>query len=458
MFFYEVIYVPENNAPLLESNSQLLEYFTKSYKPESEWKVGPEYEKFVIGYPGFKPLEYEGQVGIRSLFKGLENEFKWTPEYEDDNVIALTRNGESVSLEPGGQVELSGKAFKTIHESLDEVNRHIEELKAVSQDWKVAWFGMGMNPFLSNDEIPWMPKKRYKIMKNYLIKQGHLSHKMMKQTATIQANLDYKSEEDAIKKLRIATGLNSIVTAMFANSPIYQGRETGFMTERSYIWKYTDPERCGIIKDLFSPNYCFQDYINFAMNVHMFLIKRNGQMIDMTSMTFKEFMHKGYGSYKATTEDWGYHLSTVFPEVRLLRYIELRGADAQDLDLYLAIPAIWKGILYNEDALNASWELVKKLDYEQRVKWHEDISREAMKAKVGKYQTKDLAKELFNISWDSLKQQKNLNKKGQDETIYLEALQEKVIKTGKSPAETLMEKWVSVYDRNLDKLLKHYII
>lgn len=448
----------EDNAPLIESNSQLLEYFTSSYKPEEDWKVGPEYEKFFIGYPGFKPVEYEGKEGVRALFKGLETEFNWTPEYEDDNVIALLKNGESVSLEPGGQIELSGKAFKTIHESLDEVNRHIAELKHVSQNWNVAWFGMGMNPFLSNDEIKWMPKKRYKIMRNYLITQGHMSHKMMKQTATIQANIDYKSEEDAIKKLRIATGLNSIVTAIFANSPIYQGKETGFMTERSYIWKFTDPERCGIIKDLFSPNYGFQDYTNYALNVHMFLIKRNSEMIDMTHMTFKEYMMKGYNGIKATTQDWAYHLSTVFPEVRLLKYIELRGADGQDLDLYLAIPAIWKGILYNEDALDASWELVKDLSYDERVKWHDDISREAMQAKIGKYKTKDLAKELFDISWQSLKIQKNLNSKGQDETIFLEALNEKVIKPGKSPAETLMEKWVSSYDRNLDKLLKHYII
>ena len=295
-------------------------------------------------------------------------------------------------------------------------------------------------------------------MKEYLITQGHLSHKMMKQTATIQANIDYKSEEDAIKKLRIATGLNTIVTAMFANSPIYKGKETGFVTERSFIWKFTDPERCGIIKDLFSPNYGFQDYINFALDVHMFLIKRDGQMIDMTSMTFKEYMKKGFGKYKATNEDWSYHLSTVFPEVRLLRYIELRGADGQDLDLYLAIPAIWKGILYNEHALDASWELVKNLGYDQRVKWHDDMHKEGMQAKAGKYKTKDLAKELFSIAKQGLKIQNNLNQKGQDETIYLDALEEKVIKTGKSPAETLLDKWVSVYDRNLDKLLKHYII
>ncbi|RYX99713.1 glutamate--cysteine ligase, partial [bacterium] len=340
----------------------------------------------------------------------------------------------------------------------EEVTRHIKEVKEVTQDWNVAWFGGGMNPFLSLDEIPWMPKKRYKIMREYLITQGHLSHKMMKQTATIQANIDYKSEEDAIKKLRIATGLNTIVTAMFANSPIYKGKETGFVTERSYIWKFTDPERCGIIKELFSPYYGFQDYINFALDVHMFLIKRDGQMIDMTSMTFKEYMKKGYGNYKATTEDWAYHLSTVFPEVRLLRYIELRGADGQDLDLYLGIPAIWKGILYNDQALDASWELVKDIEYADRVKWHDDMHREGMQAKVGKYKTKDLAKELFDISWQGLKSQKYLNEKGQDETIYLEALQEKVIKTGKSPAETLLDKWVSSYDRSLDKLLKHYII
>ncbi|MBC7474983.1 MAG: glutamate--cysteine ligase [Candidatus Sericytochromatia bacterium] len=448
----------KNEDDILESSQQLLEYFTKSYKPESDWKVGPEYEKFVIGYPGLRPLEYEGKVGIRSLFKGLEDGYKWNPEYEDDNVIALLREGESVSLEPGGQVELSGKAFKTIHESYDEVQRHIQEVKDVSKNWDVAWFGCGMNPFLSTDEIPWMPKKRYNIMKNYLIKQGHLSHKMMKQTCTIQANIDYKSEEDAMKKLKVANGVNSIVTAMFANSAIYCGKETGFMTERSYIWQFTDPERCGIIEGVFSNSYSFQDYIDFAIDVHMFLIKRNGQMIDMTEMTFKEYMKKGYKGHKATTQDWDYHLSTVFPEVRLLKYIELRGQDSQPLDLYLAIPAIWKGLLYSEQALDAAWDLVKDLNYQERVTWHDDVSREAMQAKIKKYKTKELAKELFDISYESLKNMKNINRKGQNETIYLEALEEKVIKTGKSPAETVIEKWNTVYDRDLDKLLKHYII
>jgi glutamate--cysteine ligase len=443
---------------LLESSEQLLSYFTGAYKPEENWRVGSEYEKFIIGYPGFKPLEYEGPVGIRSLFNRLEKNFKWNPEYEDKNVIALLRDGESVSLEPGGQVELSGKPFKSLHDSKKEVDRHIAELKEVTEDWKIAWFSCGMNPFLANDEIPWMPKKRYGIMKNYLITQGHLAHMMMKQTATIQANIDYKSEEDAIKKLRIATGVNSIVTAMFANSAIYKGKETGFLTQRSYIWKYTDPERCGIIKNLFSPDYAFTDYINFALDVHMFLIKRNGEMINMTHMTFREFMKKGYEGMRATVTDWGYHLSTVFPEVRLLKYIELRGADSQPLELYLAIPAIWKGILYNESALDAAWELVKNIDYDTRVQWHEDVSREAMQAKIGRFKTKELATELFNISQEGLKIQRELNEKGQDETIYLEELNEMVIKKGKSPAETLIEKWETTFDRSLDKLLNHYII
>lgn len=442
----------------LQSSEQLLDYFTSSYKPEENWRVGSEFEKFIIGYPGFKSLEYEGQVGIRALFNGLEKNFNWTPEYEDKNVIALLREGESVSLEPGGQIELSGKPFKSLHDSKIEVDRHIAELKAVTEGWKVAWFSCGMNPFVSNEDIPWMPKKRYAIMKKYLITRGHLAHMMMKQTSTIQANIDYKSEEDAIKKLRIATGVNSIVTAMFANSAIYCGRETGFLTRRSFIWKYTDPERCGIIKDLFSPDYSFQDYINFALNVHMFLLKRNGEMIDMTHMTFKEFMNRGYEGYKATVTDWSYHLSTVFPEVRLLKYIELRGADSQTLDLYLAIPAIWKGLFLNEPALDAAWELVKNIDYETRVKWHENVSREAMQAQIGKYRTKDLARELFNISWEGLKKQNVLNSSNQNETIYLEELNEQVIKKGKSPAETLMDKWDTTYDRSLDKLLKHYII
>ncbi|MFN8673593.1 MAG: glutamate-cysteine ligase family protein [Candidatus Sericytochromatia bacterium] len=442
---------------IVEDKNQLVKYFTSSYKEPNNLKIGTEYEKFLI-HSDLSTIKYEGSEGIRALFETAGEKFGYEPEYEDKNIIALMRNGESISLEPGGQVELSGKPFISLHDTQKEIDNHIYELKKVTEKWNTKWFSCGMNPFLANEDINWMPKKRYGIMRKYLITQGHLSHKMMKQTCTIQANIDYISEEDAIKKLRIATGVNSIVTAMFANSPIYCGKENGFATERAYIWKYTDPERCGIIKNLFSENFSFADYVDFAMNVHMFLIKREGEMIDMTSITFKEFMQKGYKGHKATFYDWGYHLSTVFPEVRLLKYIELRGADSQTTDLAIGIPAIWKGILYNEEALDASWELVSNLTYEQRVKWHEDVAREGMAAKIGKYSTKDLAKELFKISWEGLKIQKVYNEKNQDETIYLEELEEKVIKKGKSPAETLLEKWNSVYNNSLDKLLNHYII
>lgn len=446
-----------NYDEIVEDKNQLLKYFTSSYKKEDNLRIGTEYEKFII-HNDLSTIKYEGKEGIRSLFKGLQDGFGYTPDNEGSNVIGLFRNGESVSLEPGGQVELSGKPFLNLHDAFAEMNTHLSELKEVTREWDVKWYSCGMNPFLANEDIEWMPKKRYKIMKEYLITQGHLSHKMMKQTCTIQANIDYKSEEDAIKKLRIATGVNSIVTGIFANSPIYKGEETGFMTERSYIWKYTDPERCGIIKNLFSENYSFEDYMEFAMNVHMFLIKRDDQMIDMTSMTFKEYMEKGFNGHKANFFDWSYHLSTVFPEVRLLKYIELRGADSQTPDLALAISALWKGILYNDQALDAAWELVSKLSYDERVIWHEAIAREGLQAKVGKYKTKDLAKELFDISVEGLKKQNLRNSKNQDESIYLEELNEKVIKKGKSPAETLIEKWNTTYNKSLDKLLNHYII
>lgn len=446
-----------SNDEILEDKNQLVKYFTSSYKSPDNLRIGTEYEKFLIKND-LSPIEYESKEGIRDLFESLGEKFGYEGEYEGKNIIALLRNGASISLEPGGQVELSGKPFLSLHDAQKEIEEHISELKEITQGWNTKWFSCGMNPFLSTEEINWMPKKRYGIMRKYLITQGHLSHKMMKQTCTIQANIDYVSHEDAIKKLRIATGVNSIVTAIFANSPIYCGKENGFATERAHIWKYTDPERCGIIKNLFSDNFSFEDYVDYAMNVHMFLIKRDNEMIDMTHLTFKEFMQKGDRGIKATYYDWGYHLSTVFPEVRLLKYIELRGADSQTPDLAIAIPAIWKGILYDNQALDSAWELVSNLTYDQRVEWHEAVAKDGMKAKVGKYVTKDLAKELFNISWEGLKRQKVQNEKNQDETIYLEALLEKVIKKGKSPAETLLEKWNTTYNNSLDKLLNHYII
>jgi glutamate--cysteine ligase len=444
---------------IIESKEQLIKYFNTSYKKKENWKIGIEYEKFIIK-SDLSPLDYfTGRESIGNFFKTRIDLFGGKPEIEDNNIIAVfDKKGYSLSLEPGGQIELSGTPYKSLHDVNKELEEHLEEIKTITSNWNSYWYALGMNPFHKNEDIPWMPKKRYKIMREYLIKQGHLSHKMMKQTATIQANIDYESEEDAINKLRIATGLNSIVTAIFANSPIYMGELNGFMTERSYIWKYTDPERCGIIKDLFSANYSFEDYVNYAMNVKMFLIKRDNQVVDMTSVTFKQFMEKGYNGYKATYYDWIYHLSTLFPEVRLLKYIELRGADSQSPELAMAIPALWKGILYNKQALEASWELVKNLSYEERVIWHEDVSKKALKSKIRKYETKDLAKELFNIAYESLKIQKVLNNKNQDESIYLENLYEIVIKKGKSPAQDLSEKWETKYNKDLYKLIQNYKI
>jgi len=442
----------------IENKSQLREYFLSGYKPKEDFKIGCEYEKFAIFYPELKPLDYYGDRGIFSLFKELEKNYNWKPEYEGEHIISLLKNSKSITLEPGGQVELSGKPLKTLHEVDEEMKEHISEIKEITKNHGIAWYSCGMNPFLKNEDIPWMPKERYKIMKDYLITKGNLSHYMMKQTATIQANLDYIDEEDAIKKFRISYGVNGIVTAMFANSPIYDGKETGFYTKRSDIWKYTDPERCGIPKDVFSPNYSYDDYLNFVLNNRMFLIKRNGVTIDMTHMTFNEFMKKGYQGYRATHEDWLTQLSTVFPETRIMRYIELRCTDSQNMDLAMAIPALWKGILYSDDALNAAWELVKDIDYETHVKWRSEVSRYAMQAQIKNYKTKELAKELFNIAYEGLKSQNNLNNKKQNETIFLEELEEKVIKTGKSPAETLIENWEKKYNRSLDRLINGLII
>jgi len=448
----------DNNQELLEDKKQLLDYFNNSVKPKEKWLVGCEYEKFIIGYPGFKPLDYHGKESIGSIFQGLSELSGWEPEREKENIIALYKDRASVTLEPGGQVELSGKTFSSLHDTENEVKEHISEIKEVTDGWKTAWFACGMNPFVANEEIPWMPKQRYEIMRNYLITKGHLSHKMMKQTCTIQVNLDYSSEADAMKKLRVANGVNTIVSAIFANSPIYKGQASGFMTEREQIWKYTDPDRCGIIKDVFSPDYSFADYAKFALNNRMFLIKRENKMIDMTSITFKDFMDKGYQGYRATTTDWAYHLSTVFPEVRLLRYIELRGTDSQTPELYMSIGALWKGIIYHEQALDAAWELVKDLSYEERRKWHDEMCTSALQTKIRKYKTSELARELYDIAFTSLKKQNVINEKGQDESIFLEELYDRVIKPGKSPAETLMEKWDTLYDRSLDKLLRHYSI
>jgi len=450
--------INDSDNQIIENNNQLKNYFLSGYKPKEEFKVGCEYEKFAIFTPELKSLDYYGDKGIYSLFKGLEKNYNWEPEYEGENIISLFKNSSSVTLEPGGQVELSGKPHKTLHEVYDEIQEHILELKDITKNWGISWYASGLNPFMENEDIPWMPKERYKIMKKYLITKGELSHYMMKQTATVQANFDYIDEEDAIKKFRISYGVNAIVIAMFANSPIYNGKETGFYTKRSDIWKYTDPERCGIPKNVFSPNYTYEDYMNFVLNNRMFLIKRNGQTIDMTHITFKEFMKNGYKDYRATHADWLTQLTTVFPEIRLMRYVELRGTDSQNMDLVMAIPALWKGILYNKDALDAAWELVKNFDYETHKQWRLDVARYAMQAKIKNYKTKELAKELFKIAYESLKKENFLNDKKQNETIYLEELEEKVIKIGKSPAETLIENWETKYNKELDKLIKVYKI
>jgi glutamate--cysteine ligase len=438
----------------IEKKDQLEEYFHAAGKPRERWRVGTEYEKVGIDRSSGKAIPYSGPRGVESILKRLIDRFGWEPEEQDGHIIALSRDNAQITLEPGGQIELSGEPCDSIHCTYAEFTQHIRELLEVSDPLDVVFLGLGMQPVSRLEEIEWVPKKRYRIMGPYMPKVGRLGQRMMKQTATVQANIDYRDEKDAMSKFRTGMGLTPIFISMFANSPICDGQLNGYRSYREHIWTDTDKSRSGMLKFAFSPDVSFAHYVEYALDVPMYFIIRNKNYIDMTGTTFRQYLAYGWNGERATLEDWHDHLTTLFPETRIKRYIEVRSADSQPPELMPALSAIVKGAFYESDCLDAAWDLVKDWTWDERMQVYLDSHRDALAARIRRHSLLDLSKELLQIALEGLRRQKMFNALGEDETIYLEPL-DKLLALGKCPADLLIEKWQGELDQDIRKLIAY---
>jgi glutamate--cysteine ligase len=439
---------------VIEKKEELEAYFHDAGKPRERWRVGTEYEKVGIDRNTAKAIPYFGRRGVEFILRELIERYGWEPEEQDGHIIALERGNAQITLEPGGQIELSGEPCETIHCTYAEFTQHIRELLEVAEKLDIVFLGLGMQPVSRLEEIEWVPKKRYRIMAPYMLKVGTLGQRMMKQTATVQANIDYSDEKDAMAKFRTGMGLTPIIVAIFANSPISEGRLNGYRSFREHIWTDTDRSRAGLLKFAFLPEVSFDHYVQYALDVPMYFIIRNHDYIDMTGVTFRQFLEQGRHGQRATLEDWNDHLTTLFPETRIKRYLEVRCADSQPPELMLAFPALIKGLFYDSDCLQAAWDLVKTWSWDERMQAYLDSHRDALATRIRRYALLDLAKELLQIAWEGLRRQKAVNSQGDDETIYLEPLKA-LLSQGKCPADLLVEKWEGELQQDIKKLIAY---
>ncbi|WGM37910.1 glutamate--cysteine ligase [Caulobacter sp. NIBR1757] len=426
---------------------QLTAYFADGCKPKSAWRVGAEHEKFGFNLADHSTVPYYGERGIEALLKGLMR-FGWTPVLEDradggQTIIGLERNGANVSLEPGGQFELSGAPLKTMHDICSETGQHLDEVKTVADELGLGFLGLGFHPTIRRDQAEIMPKGRYVIMRRYMPLVGNLGLDMMLRTCTVQANLDFSSEADMVAKFRTSLALQPIATALFANSPFTEGRPNGFLSARANVWTDTDPDRTGLLNFVFEDGFGFETYARYALKVPMYFAKRKGLYIDLAGQSFEQFIDgklPDMPGQRATMKDWADHTTTIFPEVRLKSYLEMRGADAGPWSRLCALPALWTGIFYDEAALAAAWDLCKDWTPEDREGLRRDVPRLGLKAQVAGRSARDVAVDMVAIARQGLKNRAELDGSFIDETTYLGELEE-IADSGMTPADRLLEKF-----------------
>jgi glutamate--cysteine ligase len=438
----------------IESIAQLVDEFHAAAKPRERWLIGTEYEKLAVDPRSGRAAPFSGPRGIETLLRELAERFGWEPTEEGGRTIALLRDKASITLEPGGQVELSGEPCPTLHCTRDELATHVRELSVVGAELGIAFLGLGMQPVSTLDEIEWVPKQRYAIMRDYMPRVGTLGHRMMKQTATVQANIDYADERDAMRKLRVGMATAPLVNAMFANSCISEGRLNGQMSYRGYVWTDTDRARCGLLPFAFRDGASFGDYVEWALDVPLYFVLRGGKYLTgATGTPFRRFLEHGIGGERATLDDWRLHLTTLFPEVRLKGYIELRSADSQTPDRVLAVPALVKGVFYEQDCLEAAFDLVKRWSFADCASLYGEVTRESMRARMKGIQVLELARELAGIAEEGLRRQAALDSEGRDERVYLERLRE-ALSAGKSPAQEQAERWAGPWHGEAARLVE----
>jgi glutamate--cysteine ligase len=441
-------------SPPVEGVEDLVQHIRSGEKPPEAWRVGTEHEKIGLRQRDHRPIPYEGPDGIGALLAGVQEEGGWEPILEQEHVIGLLKDGASITLEPGGQLELSGAPLRTIFETCDEFHTHLDLIRRVSEPLGLVWLSLGANPLQGLDEAPVMPKGRYDIMRAYLPGRGDLALHMMHLTATVQANLDFESEADMATKMRTAMTVTPIVSALFANSPLYQGKPSGYVSRRLHIWSRTDPDRCGMLPFVFDADFSYERYTEWALDVPMFFVVRDGGYLPARGTTFRSFLERGFEGHRPTLEDWDTHLTTLFPEVRLKRFIEVRGADAVPPGLICALPALWKGILYDSEALAEAEALAAHWSFEQRVASLDAVAREGLAAEVGGTPVLGLARELVRIADEGLRRIGHAGGSSPDERGFLDPIRER-LERERSPGEEILERWQGEWAGSVDRLIEY---
>ena len=452
--------IPQSGGGPIERREQLAEYMAEGCKPESDWRIGTEHEKFGYCQDSLKPLPYDGPRSIRAMLEGLRDRFGWAPVLEQDNIIGLTKDGANVSLEPGGQLELSGAPLETIHQTCDEVNAHLAEVKTVADGIGARFIGLGAAPVWRHEDMPMMPKGRYRLMTDYMGRVGTHGTQMMYRTCTVQVNLDYASETDMVQKLRVALALQPVATALFANSPFFEGRPNGHKSWRSRIWRDLDADRTGMLPFVFEDGFGFERYVDYVLDVPMYFVYRDGKYIDALGQSFRDFLNGRLPALPGevpTLSDWADHMTTVFPEARVKKYIEMRGADGGPWRRLCALPALWVGLVYDRTALDAAWDLAKGWDAETREALRVAASVDGLQARARGVKMHDLAREVLAIAEAGLKARAMPGAGGlvPDETHFLNALKESV-ETGKTPADELLDHYHGDWQGDLSRVYAEY--
>lgn len=452
--------IPQSGGGPIERHEQLAEYLEAGCKPREDWRIGTEHEKFGFCQDSLNPLPYEGERSILAVLEGLRDGHGWAPVHEGDKLIGLEKDGANVSLEPGGQLELSGAPLQSIHETCDEVNAHLRDVKDIADKIGVKFIGLGAAPIWTHEQMPVMPKGRYKLMTDYMDRVGTMGKYMMYRTCTVQVNLDFGSEADMVQKLRVALALQPVATALFANSPFFDGKVNGHKSWRSRVWRDLDSARTGMLPFVFEEGFGFERWVQYALDVPMYFVYRDGKYVDALGMSFRDFLKGELPALPGETptlSDWADHLTTAFPEARIKKFMEMRGADGGPWRRLCALPAFWVGLMYDQSSLDAAWELVKGWDAETRENLRVAASEQGLQAEVAGLKMHDLAREVVAMSEAGLKARAIPGAGGliPDETHFLNALKES-LESGKVPADELLERYHGAWNGDLTRIYDEF--
>ena len=445
-----------NDTPITD-HRQLVDVLASGEKPREAWRIGTEHEKFGFRLDDLRPPTFDGERGIEALLKGLAR-FGWTPFEEHGHVIALTKGLASVTLEPAGQLELSGAPVETLHDTCREVGSHLREVREVADELGLGFLGMGFQPKWRRDEMPWMPKGRYRIMREYMPKVGTLGLDMMTRTCTVQVNLDYASEADMVKKFRVSLALQPIATALFADSPFTDGKPNGYLSYRSHIWTDTDRDRTGMLDFVFEDGFGYERYVDYLLDVPMYFSYRDGEYIDASGKSFRTFLRGELDVLPGalpTIRDWNDHMTTAFPEVRLKKFLEMRGADGGPWNRLCALPAFWVGLLYDDAALDAAWDLVRDFSMAERNALRDDVPRHALKTPFRGGTLQDIAIEALKIADAGLRRRARADSCGVDESGFIAPLLE-IAEAGETPAERKLALFHGAWNGSVDPVFREF--